>query len=154
MPCLFPRVASSLAALGTSDSASPPSSEESTAALRSLAAKIEALEGQLATVQAAAGANGTVLGGGGGGGAGLAAVEAKVGEYGKVLQAMRNRIVALQVGGSEGVFDVGGKYETYLCLLLHMYFMYSMYYTAAICSSPQHRAQYGPWQAVSLCTPP
>ena len=29
--------------------------------------------------------------------AGVAALEAKVGEYGKVLQAMRNRIVALQV---------------------------------------------------------
>ena len=76
------------------------------AALRSLALKIQGLEDQVAR-QAQGAAAGAVAGGSGGAGDGsggvgsqqqVLALETKVGEYGKVLQAMRNRIVALQVG--------------------------------------------------------
>jgi hypothetical protein len=67
---------------------------------RSLALKISALEQQLSAVKSA----GSSAGGGGDASdhsgrtdEPMAALEAKVGEYGKVLQAMRNRVVALQV---------------------------------------------------------
>ncbi|GAX75290.1 hypothetical protein CEUSTIGMA_g2735.t1 [Chlamydomonas eustigma] len=64
---------------------------------RSLALKISALEQHLAVVKSEP--SGTVAGSTSGTGRSeevVSALEAKVGEYGKVLQAMRNRVVALQ----------------------------------------------------------